>query len=339
MRARLLLGLLLPLVACSAAPTPSTAEAPPASADTPTVTATAPEPSGLELTVMSYNILKANAKSKNYPWVPAKELAISARIPKLAQAIKYSDPDIAGLQENEGSDPPPSADLKPLLDDYGFVAEDTDVPILFRRSAFKLVESNHEYIGRKSELSNYDRIVAWARLQHKDTGQELVVFNLHAFPFDEAKDAKLRSQSIDKLLDVMDTVNPGQATPFVLLGDFNAFNDETREVYRDHITKLAAVGIVDSANVAAVDASDVPGASTDHYMHATIGGKDYDKVVPITNRHIDYIFVAESTPVASWAVVSGPGLAEKTVAGEQMDAWEGVVPSDHSPVVAKLTLG
>ena len=57
------------------------------------------------------------------------------------------------------------------------------------------------------------------------------------------------------------------------------------------------------------------------------------------NKHVDYVWVPKGAHVSTWAVLSGPGLAWRRVDGVRVPLWTGIIPSDHSPVVADLRFG
>ncbi|MDR1768760.1 MAG: hypothetical protein LBR32_10105 [Propionibacteriaceae bacterium] len=187
---------------------------------------------------------------------------------------------------------------------------------------------------------HHSRCASWVKLWDRQSERTVLVLNVHAQPFQTDADAKLRSQAIDRLVALIQRLNPGGKLPYVVTGDFNARSDETRPVYNAHLVKLGQAGLVDSFAVAAEDASDVPHAASLNQMRCYVNGKRVARCVKRFNssRHYDYVWVPKSATVSSWATISGPNVVWKTVDGKKLPFWTGVIPSDHSPVVAKVTL-
>ncbi|MCW5954104.1 MAG: hypothetical protein KIT69_17780, partial [Propionibacteriaceae bacterium] len=214
------------------------------------------------------------------------------------------------------------------------------VPILYRTSRFDCLATGNEKVTTVGEGgSMLDRHVNWVELRDHASGRRFFVFNYHAHPWQTTEFAAVRSAAIDRLIAVVEKVNPGLAEPFAITGDFNARNDDTRRSYRDHVRKLGKAGIVDAATIAAKDTSDVPRAASMNKMSAKVKGEFVGKVVRRNGQHIDYVWVPEGTTVRSWATVSGPNLKWRKIRGEEVPVWNGIVPSDHSPIVAELRFG
>jgi len=312
----------------------------------PSPTPTADPVPALDLTAMTFNVLGSNPPRDWFPLSPRRELAASARAPVALAQILTADPDILGLQEFR----PSAAAGKRLvagLEEYSWAvgtARDTApreavaVPLLYRTDRFELLASGRERISRRGQGGAYlDRYLVWAELRDRNTGRTLFAFNYHAHPRQSGRYAWVRSHAIDRILEVIRTVNPGLGRPFVVIGDFNARSDETRDVFAAHKTAFAGAGVVDAAAIAEADTSDVPGADSHNRLSAPVAGRDVAKVVRRNGRHIDFVWVPIGTRVTSWATVTGPGVAWRTVRGEQVPVWTGVVSSDHSPVVAELS--
>ncbi|MDR1833310.1 MAG: endonuclease/exonuclease/phosphatase family protein [Propionibacteriaceae bacterium] len=343
-------------VAAPAAEAPSVSETaePAATAADAQDPAAEPEPpaqvaSPLALTVMTYNTLTGKNDCAGCLALQkagdGAQLELSARMPGVAEKVLLEDPDIVGFQENEGveGEKLPAQYLQPLLPGYTWVLPEATVPIMVRSSLFQVLDSGIVTLEKdKGPCTAKDktqaRYVSWAKLSVAADGSTLWVFNTHGHPYDELACAKLRSQNVDKILKLMEAKNPGQAERFVLVGDFNAYSDETRKVFRDHLAKLGKVGIVDSFDLAQSDDSDVENADSASWMSAKVAGKSRVRVIRRDGRHIDYVFVKEGTQVSSWKVLAGPGVEWETISGEKVPYWPGIIPSDHNPVIAKITL-
>ncbi|MDR1767372.1 MAG: hypothetical protein LBR32_02900 [Propionibacteriaceae bacterium] len=292
------------------------------------------EVGSLAVKAMTYDILPADASAKDYPWLPAAELKFSARAPVLVDNIANANPGVVGLQGNSGSDPLPVKKLAAGLPDYAWAAADSDVPIAFKRARYKALDHGRAVIG--GAVDGFSPSVAWVKLRDEAGGREFFVFNAHLPAGDDAASAQRRSSAVDGLIAVVHQADASLATPLVVLGDFATLDDEDRAVFADPLDKLAQLGLADAAQLAQKDSSDVAEAASLHDMRATIAGHAYAKVVPQTGRHVDYVFVPVEATVASWAVVSGPHIAEGVAGGRSVTVWEGAVASNHSPVVATV---
>jgi endonuclease/exonuclease/phosphatase family metal-dependent hydrolase len=313
---------------------------------TPSVTPSPslPTPEAMSLTVMSYNTLtgkndcggcKALQKAGD-----GDQLELSQRMPKVAQRINLAAPDIIGFQENEGSEKLPAAWLQELLPDYTWILPERTVPIAVKEDRFTVLDHGilvleEDYAPCAASDKTTGRYVVWAQLGERDSGRVVWAFNTHARPVNELACAERRSANLDKLIALIQEHHT-DGEPLVITGDFNSFHNETREVFRDHLTKLAAVGIADSWQLAEADESDVADADSANWMAAPVDGKSVSRVIRRDGLHLDYVFVPDGTRVTSWQVLSGPGVAWKKISGESVPYWPGVMASDHSPVVTKL---
>lgn len=343
--AAILTTLLVTACATLPAPVQPTAPAPSdeicaSNADAPTIS-DAP----LKLTVATYNVLGGPPPQDWFPLSDPADLDPMAREPATVALIKQLDADVVGLQEYR-PEFESGRKMATDLDQYTWVlgepatVESVAVPILYRSSRFDCLATGNEKVSSVGEDgSMLDRHVNWVELLDRDSGRRFYVFNYHAHPWQTPELAAVRATAIDRLLDLVRRVNPGLAEPFAITGDFNSRSDETRPAYASHLRKLGAAGIVDSAGLAAKDTSNVPQADSLNKMSAKVAGKDVAKVVRRNGRHIDYVWVPEGTKVATWATVTGPDMTWRKIRGTKVAVWTGIVPSDHSPVVADLRFG
>jgi len=295
-----------------------------------TTTPTGDAPSaGLRL--MSFNILTSDPVifTRN-PRVPHEELVFSARAPQIARMIQTADPDLVALQENFG-DPVPYDLLRDRLPGYAWVKPDEQVSILVRQSRFTVEETGYRDLHRTQK-----GFLSWARVRDVYTGDELWVFDVHLRAGQGRAEARIRSAEVVTLRAIIAGLNPGNALPAIVMGDLNTSSTETRTLFRDPVVKLSGDGLVDAATVAVNNTSNVQLADTPHGFEARVGNKTYRKVVRRTGLRFDFIFVPEEWHVASFAVVTGPTVERKVVSGHRVFRWVGVVPSDHSPVVADI---
>lgn len=320
--------------AASAVATPARA-ASPASTPSPGPTAgiaSSPAPA-TRLRLMSYNILTSDPViyGRN-PHIPRRELAFPARVPGIVAQIASADPDIIAIQENFG-DPHPYDLLRRRLDDYAWVRPEEQVSILVRRARFTVLESGYRRL-HKTEKG----FLSWAKVQDRSTGQLLWVFDVHLRAGSSRAEALIRSAETDTVRAQLLKLNPGMAEPVVLMGDLNAAATEKRAIYADPVVKLNGGGLVDAARIASVDISNVPKADSVHGFRATLGGRSYPKVVPQTGKRFDFVFVPKDARVFSFGVLTGPEVVREKLGSRRVYRWHGIVPSDHSPVVADLEL-
>lgn len=320
------------------APATTPAGEPTTSPTTPAATQAADAP--IDLVAMSYNTLFGGAYHTNWwPTLPASTLRIQARAPLIAEMIRYRAPDVAGLQENEGSRPLPATYLEPLLPGYSWLHQDASVPIIYRTDRFRALDSGIFPITYPSEPSaHFYRWCSWALLRDHDTHRPFYVYNLHAHPWQERRYAKVRARSWPRLIEGIDRNDPEGTVPLVLLGDFNAYGNETRTLYRRHLDDLAAAGIVDTATIAERDASEVADASSHKGMGANVAGRFVIGAVARGGSYYDYVFTRPDATVLTWEVVTGPHVTWRTVDHQRVPMVSGIQPSDHCPVVAHVQL-
>ena len=285
------------------------------------------------LRLMSFNILTSDPVifTRN-PRVPHDELLFSARAPQIARMIQVADPDLVALQENFG-EPVPYHLLRDRLPGYAWVKPDEQVSILVRESRFTVEETGYRDLHKTQK-----GFLSWARLRDVTTGGDLWVFDVHLRAGQGRAEARIRSAEVVTLRAIIAGLNPGNALPAIVMGDLNTSSTERRTLFRDPVVKLRADGLVDAAAVAVKNTSNVAKADTPHGFEARIGRRTYRKVVRRTGLRFDFVFVPTAWHVASFAVVTGPTVERTLIGGHRVYRWVGVVPSDHSPVVADIEL-
>ncbi|PFG16911.1 endonuclease/exonuclease/phosphatase family protein [Propionicimonas paludicola] len=289
----------------------------------------------LTVTVMSYNILGGLAPSNWYPKIDPVELDPVVRAPLIVEKITHAAPDVVGFQEYP-ADAPVTGRIETALPGYRWLHGPGEHAIAVNTDRFEVLENGAQQISSRGALGPvFDRYADWVHLRDKADGRTLWFLNVHAHPKQTPTFAKVRSAAITELVDLIARLDPGYREPLVMVGDFNARSGEKRPVYRDHLTKLAAAGLVDAATVARADTSDVPGARSLNQMGDTVDGVSVPKVVA-RGGHIDYVWVPTGATVDSWGVLSGPGVEWRKIRGQRVPVWTGIVASDHSPVVAKV---
>ena len=285
------------------------------------------------LRLMSFNILTSDPVifTRN-PRVPHDELVFSARAPQIASMVRSADPDLVALQENFG-DPVPYDLLRDRLPGYAWVKPAEQVSILVRESRFTVEETGYRDLHRTQK-----GFLSWARVRDVNTGGDLWVFDVHLRAGRSRAEARIRSEEVVTLGAIIAGLNPGNTLPTIVMGDLNTSSTEKRKVFRDPVVKLRSDGLVDAATVAVSNTSNVQKADTPHGFDARVGHKNYLKVVRRTGLRFDFIFVPKAWKAASFAVVTGPTVERTVIRGHRVYRWVGVVPSDHSPVVADIEL-
>ena len=355
-RRSLLRWFLLTPVAATVGCTPSPAPAPPgagtapATASSPSATAGPSRPGPLSVRALTFNIM--TSRKSEVPRMPEEarsDLVWENRIDTVAAKMLLRDPDVIALQENEGM--PASGEkqvtgLLRLAGDYavGPAADPEDtLQILFRRSAFTATDGGSFRINTQGlDGAPKDRFCVWLRLTHHATGRSLLVFNAHLTSSSSRQRARLREYEWTQLTAGLTLVNPGLAEPFLLMGDFNASSLETRPVYDAHLRAMRELGVVDAAQVAPHNASDVPDAASMNQMGTVVAEQWRWGAIRRGGEHIDYVCTGQDAVVESVEVLlsAGPGreIREIIVDGTPHPFFaEGPVGSDHNPVLARVT--
>lgn len=304
-------------------------------------------PASFQLTVMTYNTLTGRNDCAGCAALRkaglGDELALDARMPKVAEKIVLAAPDIVGFQENEGSSPLPQEHLAGLLAGYSWIEPGASVPIAVRSDRFEVRESGVDTledgpVACTPQDRTTGRYVVWANLHDRATDRDLWVFNTHLHPYDKRACAKLRAKDVAAMATLIRQKDPGLAVPAIVTGDFNSYGAEQRAGFRDHLDEMASLGFVDSHAVAERDDSDVPGAASAGFLTAKVKGKSYPKVIRVDGSYLDFVWVPRQSTVRSWQVMSGPGVAYRKIRGQRVPYWTDVVGSDHSPVIVTVQL-
>ena len=255
----------------------------------------------LTLDVMSFNIRYGTASDGDNSWTYRKEYA--------AEVGLGSKPDILGLQEAWLFQ---LEEFESYDDSYGILVRSREesedfgesVPLLYS-AEWILDPVEHgtfwlsdtpEVPGSTSWGNGLPRIVTWARLVHIQRNQGVYVFNLHL----DHQSVESRNQSMALVLEFV--AERLTEDPVIIMGDFNASESS------DALNVLRDAGFVDSFRALYPDESN---AGT---FHGFAGGSSGGK--------IDYLMVD-----------GGFEVLEATIDRSNRD---GVYPSDHYPVTARL---
>jgi endonuclease/exonuclease/phosphatase family metal-dependent hydrolase len=267
-------------------------------------TARAEEDPSPELAVMTYNLRYASSQPPN---------AWSARRPVAQELILREQPDVFGTQEALYQQ---VKDLATDLPDYSWIGTGRDggsrgefMAVFYRRDRLEPLEYDHywlsdtpEVIGSTTWGNTNRRMVTSVKFRDLRTKQDFFFINTH---FDhQIQEAREKSAAL--VLARIAQLNT--QLPILLVGDFNAVA-ESNKVYD---ALVGEGGFTDTWKTAAKR-----GESFDTFHNYRTPGKG--------GRRID------------WILARGPvQVRQSEVVTYQKD---GQYPSDHFPVIARLTLG
>ena len=268
-------------------------------------------PEAVSLDVMTFNIRTSAIPDGDDAWALRKE--------RVAETIARFDADILGLQEALAEQ---IEFLASELPQYRWVGVDRGLnggsglseatPIFYRHAEVVPLESgtfwlgdmpNGSYRGRRGGRGG-SRIVTWARFHHLETGREIWVYNTHLSP----RAGRQHIAATDAINARIAALPPG--TPVVVLGDFNATAGAS-----DTWHAATAGGLRDAWDVAAV--REGPAATYNGFRSP--GAEE------------------EGEGRIDWVLVGGP--IDVSAAATVVHSRQGRFPSDHFPVLAKLTIG
>lgn len=233
------------------------------------------------------------------------------RAPVMAALIRFHDFDVFGTQEG----------LKNQLDDintalpeysyYGLGRDDGQdkgehSSIFFRKDKFRLLNKGDFWLSETPDKpgpgwdAHLNRICSWVYLQDIKSKRKFYFFNVHY----DHQGVKARQESSKLILQKIKIIAGNE--PALLTGDFNGDHDS--EWYR----LIAQSGnMKDTYKEAA-------------HPYANNGSFNGFGTSIQSNGIIDHIFISKQFKVSGWGVLT--------------DSYHGKYPSDHFPVMAKITL-
>lgn len=265
------------------------------------------------LQVMTFNIRFPNPDDGFHYWPNRRDL--------VASMIRFNEADLVGLQEAFRSQ---LDDLAARLPDYEWFGvcrtSGTTTPnpdnefsaILYRKDRFEKRQGGTFWLsetpdaaGQKGWDANLPRIVTWAEFRDKASGKTFFHFNTH---FDHVGQVARRESA--KLILAKIKAIAGNA-PVVCTGDFNARpSDEPIQVITDPKNPDA---LKDGYRITKMPHHGPTGTSTNGFLFPGV-----------PDARIDYIFVKNRVSVLKHAILS--------------DSWSGLLPSDHLPVLARISI-
>jgi endonuclease/exonuclease/phosphatase family metal-dependent hydrolase len=268
--------------------------------------ANADAPASLDVRTMTFNIRNGRADDGEDSWPHRREQA--------AAVIRHDAPAVVGLQEAFRSQ---LDDLTADLPAYGEVGIGRDggtkgeySSILYRKETLSATESGTFWLSEtpdhpsKSWDTGCVRICTWAHFRDRRTGLQFYVYNTHL----DHRSQLAREKGV--LCIASFVASRGDADPFVVMGDFNAGEDNAvLEVLTGQKKDTAMpIRVVDTFRHAHPDEKE---AGT---YHAFKGRTDGAK--------IDYILVPPGVKTVAAAIIRS--------------SRNGRYPSDHFPVTATI---
>jgi len=263
---------------------------------------------GLEINAMTFNIRNGLAQDGENNWEKRSHLVITA--------IEDSNADVIGLQETFRFQLDALNNALPKYSDVGVGRaggiKDEYSAILYRTDRFNLDEyefgtfwlSDTPTVPSMHWGNNYLRICTWARLIDKTTGHGVYIYNTHL----DHRSQLSREKSVRLITSVIQSRS--HRDPFVLMGDFNAGEDNSAIEYI--LDKKGA----DSSPIPMVDSYRVVHA--DEELVGTFNGFKGDT----NGEKIDYIFVEPDVTIIDADIIR--------------TSKDGRYASDHFPVTARL---
>ena len=255
------------------------------------------------LTAGSYNIRYANPGDAGNLWVD--------RAPVVAALLRFHDFDVFGTQEALKNQLDDINNALPAYARYGRGRDDGQdkgehSAIFYKKDKFKLLNKGDFWLSQTPDKPSLgwdatccNRICSWVYLQDLTTNQKFYVFNVHY----DHQGVEARQESSKLLLRKIEEIAGKQ--PVVLTGDFNG--DQQSEWY----LTVANSGLLKDTY------KQVPYPYANNASFNAFG-KQLDR-----KEIIDHIFVTNHFKVNKWGILT--------------DTYHGKFPSDHFPVLVKLS--
>lgn len=259
------------------------------------------------ITALTFNIRLDVPSDGPNAWPKRKDLVFAL--------IRHEAPDLLGKQEVLLHQ---KRELEAALPEYAMIGVGRDdgveggefSPLAWRRDRFELVRSGTFWLSPTPEIPGkawdaaLPRIASWAVLRDRDSGDLLRVLNTH---FDHVGAAAKANSA--RLIGQWASTGPDAGIPVIVMGDFNSATGS--EPYR-LLADTSATSLADTRGLS---------AAAPYGPRGTFTGFRIETDAP---EPIDHIFVSRHFQVASHAVIT--------------QHWGGRLPSDHYPVLVKLTM-
>ena len=278
-----------------------------------------------ELSVITYNVRYSNSSDTNAGngWATRKTYLINL--------VNFQMPDLLGVQEaTQGQ----VADLENGLKAYGRIgvgrndgkSSGEHSCIFYRKDRMLLLDRGDFWLSdtpdtpskgfpSKGGSTTYYRICSWGKFIDKATGSYIYYFNTH-MDLDEINRQQSYYLIKKKILEIVGTLS----APIIISGDYNAV--QTGDAYKLFYNSGFLYDCYHRAKQKFMTNGTCPGFNANSY--STVSGE---------LRRIDHIFVTKNFDVNHYGVLNPCYYSTSGTAEYHQRAY-----SDHSPVVAKLSL-
>ena len=278
-----------------------------------------------ELSVISYNVRYSNSSDTNAGngWATRKTYLINL--------VNFQQPDLLGVQE---ATPGQVTDLENGLKAYGRIgvgrndgkSSGEHSCIFYKKDRMLLLDRGDFWLSdtpdtpskgfpSKGGSTTYYRICSWGKFIDKATSSYIYYFNTH-MDLDETNRQQSYYLIKKKILEIVGTLN----APIIISGDYNAV--QTGDSYKLFYNSGFLYDCFHRAKQKFMTNGTCPGFNANNY--STVSGE---------LRRIDHIFVTKNFDVNHYGVLNPCYYSTSGTADYYEKAY-----SDHSPVVAKLSI-
>jgi endonuclease/exonuclease/phosphatase family metal-dependent hydrolase len=272
--------------------------------------------SGLNLTVMSFNIRRGTAKDGKNHWIFRRN--------RVSELLKHYLPDVLGLQEALDFQ---IAEIRAMLPGYEAVGNGNQggskgLHTAIFYDALRFVASaggtfwfsdRPDIPGSKGWGNILPRTCTWTRLIEKDSGQAFYFYNVHMDHISQ----RSRKKSADLLMKFIHSRST--TDPFILTGDFNA---REKSVSIQYLKGKIPLKIKRKASVS--NPEPLMDTFRARYPHVRNAATFHGFRRFFFRFKLDYIFVSPSVRVQDAEIIQ--------------PQWKKCYPSDHFPLLTHIYL-
>lgn len=278
-----------------------------------------------ELSIITYNVRYSNSNDTNAGngWATRKTYLINL--------VNFQQPDLLGVQEATSGQ---VTDLENGLKAYGRIgvgrndgkSSGEHSCIFYKKERMMLIDRGDFWLSdtpdkpskgfpSKGGSTTYYRICSWGKFIDKATGSYIYYFNTH-MDLDETNRQQSYYLIRKKIQEIAGTLN----VPIIISGDYNAV--QTGDAYKLFYNSGFLYDCFHRAKQKFMTNGTCPGFNACNY--STVSGE---------LRRIDHIFVTKNFDVNHYGVLNPCYYSTSGTAEYHERAY-----SDHSPVVAKLSI-
>lgn len=259
--------------------------------------------SAQKFTVGTFNLRYDNPRDSGNLW--------KDRLPRVAALIEFHDFDILGTQEGLQHQLDSLQVALPAYSYYGIGRDDAakkgeHSAIFYKTASFTVIDKGDFWLSETPTKPGFgwdariNRICSWLLLNHKKTGKQFYCFNVHY----DHQGMVARKESSKLIVEKIKSI--AGDSPVILTGDFNG--DHSSEWYQ----LIANSGLL-LDTYTRVAKPYMPNGTFQGF------GPNLNK-----DQVIDHIFTTKHFAVGNWGVLT--------------DSYNGKFPSDHFPVISRVTL-